>query len=295
MSRCSQEAWLRYAMGQTSIEEQAPLLAGSAAHSAVALHWKGRSLPVALAAFDSQYREWAEENVGSEDKLSYANTRRILRRYLKKNPVSKLPFRILPETIETRFRVPLDDAGEFLFAGQIDVGACEWEDAEDVFPVDTKTTGSISEFFKERWWMDSQLTGYMWAFSVLHGRKVRHAYINAIQFSRLPSADNRRCREHGCLYSECGVLHARFEVLGPYSRSERQLEDWRRTAIELAKRYRALVERYPEIAYARQLKQEGLFHGHCAYCFAKQFCRADRKLGNVKVMLREEPWEVIEG
>jgi len=52
------------------------------------------------------------------------------------------------------------------------------------------------------------------------------AYINAIEFSRLPSSD-RRCTVHAVAYSECGHLHANSDLL-IVERTPAEIEEWKK-------------------------------------------------------------------
>ena len=87
MANCSTQALMRYALGYTTLEERATLRSGTAYHEAAEAHFKGASPGAALAVFEASYREWAEEHVPIDDRLSYANTARIVGHWLDTHPL----------------------------------------------------------------------------------------------------------------------------------------------------------------------------------------------------------------
>ena len=86
--------------------------------------------------------------------------------------------------------------------------------------VDHKTTGFINSMWTDQWAMDGQVTGYIWAArQLLRDKPVMGAFINGVQFSKLPNDGVRKCKDHGVKYAECGPMHAKWEVVG-------LLKDW---------------------------------------------------------------------
>ena len=303
MARCSTEALVRYGLDYAAREERAPLRAGSAAHRAMETYYKGEPnfdfdgtpylfnnpIQAALAIFELEYAEWAEENVSPDDRLSYANTSKILAYWFDRHPIKSLPFKIMPELVEVGFCLPLAD--EVYFVGRMDSIV---EDLSASMPAwyveDHKFTGRINPTFVKALRLDSQLSGYIYAAQQHTNKSVVGAYINAVEFSKLPSDPTRKCSKHGVLYSECGEIHTNYELIGPITRSESQIEAWKDTAIKLAREYRKLVRSYPTLEHVELVPQEGMFHQACAFCGFYDFCSVGRPLNLVDSLLVLEPW-----
>jgi hypothetical protein len=300
VARCDTESVTRHFHGYTSIEEAATLRSGSAAHEGIAAWFKGSSARIAQAYITSHYKEWADENVPSDDRLSYDNVAKIMRRWFAKNPVSRLPFVIHKELIEVGYAVPLDENGDIVFTGRIDAIVGD-PDSDAFYPMDNKTTGRIAGRFKAKFRNDSQLSGYIWAVrehleesGIIKSAKVPGAYINAIEFGRLPSS-TRRCSRHAAPFTKCAALHANWEFIGPIGRTDWQIKQWKRNALALAKKYIALCDRYPELKDIVKLNQQGSFTGSCPYCAFHDFCVAGRSVRLIPSMLHYEPWAPHEG
>lgn len=292
VAECSTQAVLRYILDYTSVEEKATLVSGDAGHRALAMHARGYPDAYVLAHFQDLYAKWADENVVPEKdgrhRLSYENTYRVIARYLETHPLSQLPYTVNPDLVEIGFGYPLDDAGEFMFVGRID--AIVHSKGHDFpFIVDHKFTGRISEYWKEKFRLESQPSGYIWAAEKHLKHPVGGAFINGVQFSKLPSDDKRKCRDHGVVYAECGDLHAAFDLF-PITRTPEQIAEWHKTAIHLAKRYRDLLYKYGDEKMLHKVRMQGTFNGSCPFCGFRDFCVAGRQLNMIPSMLIKEPW-----
>ena len=253
VATCDTQGFLRYALGYTAPEERAALLAGIALHRAVAAWFKRWHPAQARQVFEVAYREWAEANVSTDDRLSWRNTSLSLDRWLEAHPAVSLPFRVVQEHVEVGFAYSLAEG--IVYTGRIDAPVLYAPPSQPTLewcPLDTKSTGQISAPWREQWRMDAQITGYVWAlqqFAREHGidQPVSAGFINAIEFARLPSDPTRICRGtersegHGVPFAECARFHARSELLGPFYRTPEQVEEWRQDAIRLAQSYRRLV------------------------------------------------------
>ncbi len=106
--------------------------------------------------------------------------------------------------------------------------------------LDHKITGSnLSPYYENSFLNSSQLKGYLWLASKQEGAfpsSLFSAWIHAIQLKRRPSGV-RKCKNHGLSTSECAPLHVQSRILGPFSYSPLELEDWRLQAIRLVSRY----------------------------------------------------------
>lgn len=292
-ARCSTEVMLRYAWGYTTPEDRAALRAGTAFHALAEVHFKGGSYTAALAAFADSYRDWALANVAEVDRLSYDNLARICHRWIEENPLATRPYLVKPDLIEVGFAFPLNADGSIVFCGRLD-GVVEYESA--LWVLEHKTTGQISSAWLDAFALDSQLSGYIWAAQQHVGKPVAGAFLNAVEFSKLPGGltpgglPPKTCREHKVRYDECGDLHANFRTV-VVSRTPEQLEEWRKTMLHLAKRYNIKRLSYPTLASLPQIRMQGTFNNSCRWCQFKEFCKLGRPMkyitdGN----LVHEPW-----
>jgi hypothetical protein len=287
---CDQKALMRYAFGLTSLEERSYFLAGTAGHEANAHYFKSHGDKVlALDTAETLYKEWADANLPSDDAKSWVNVKACLANWYDNHPITSLPFVPLPNMVEIGFSFPLTDDGMFNFVGRIDLVAREVE-GDGLWIVDHKFPGRLDASFPYSYRMDSQMSGYVWAAQQQLEQPIRGAFINACELTRVPSSD-RKCREHGVAYAECGPLHLKSVIL-TVPRSPAQLSSWKRNAIALAKRYAALRADYPVLATAPLALQQGQFvYKGCSSCDFADWCAAGRPMSNVASMYRHEPWE----
>lgn len=283
---CSTQAVLRYHLGLTAFEDRAPMRAGSAAHAALAA-WFQKGTEAALEVLEAEYTLWALENVPEGDRLSPPNVIRTMRQYFESHPPGSLPFVVEPGFVECGFAVPLDEDGEFVFVGRLDALARDHNNAYWI--VEHKTTGRLDDRWRRRFQSAAQVTGYVWAAQQHTERPVVGAFINGIELSKLPSDEKRKCRDHGVVYAECGAQHARTEMLIEL-RSPHELEEWRKTALHLARKFRDLCRMVPTLADLHKVRMQGQFTGACSDCQFNDFCRRGRPIAAANAMLRLEPW-----
>ncbi len=279
-------------------EFAAPLVCGSATHEALAEYFRGKSAAEALAVYETLYRDASvlhglddpQHPLGLDDpkhplaRLSYSNTRAILAEWFETHPLRAFPFRVRPEHVEVGFSVSLAD--DVAFVGRLDAIV---EGDDGWYVLDHKTTGRLSPATAERYRMDSQMSGYVWAAQQTLGLPIRGVYINAIEYALLPKS-TRSCKTHGVPYYECGPLHARSELL-LFTRTPDQLDAWRQSALALAERYRALQNSVQTLEDLTAVPQEGTFSGACGQCLFQRFCAAGRPVAYGHAMLTHQPWE----
>jgi hypothetical protein len=251
--------------------------------------------------------------------VAWSNASTIMREYFETHPLHGFPFKIDPELVEVGFSYPLT-APDFcacehhLSAHVGGGGRCEHtgcrcpraliiihcgrldaitEDRQSghLYVFETKTTGQISSTWLRNYTMDSQLSSYVWAAQQHVGvENVVGAYLNAIEFSRLPSDERKTCKMHGVKYAECSPHHAKF--LCPIeTRSPEMIERWRRGAIALARKHWQLMRAYPTVDFIDLPRQQGQWHRGCAFCEFYDFCRVGRPRNMVTSMLVESKWE----
>ena len=301
--KCSTQAVLRYGWGLTAKAERANLLAGTAMHAAIAHYLDDGPVANALVCFDHIYKDWAQINVAPDDKLSWQNTRLITQKWLEAHPsmpgassldVKGWPFSVTH--VEVPFEVPLAvvDGVEILFVGRMDVVG-EYNGYPVV--VDHKSTGFINQQWTEQWAMDGQVTGYVHAARQVLAKPVIGAFINGVQFSKLPSDPTRKCKDHGVKYAECGPMHAKWETVGLLERNEQQVENWLAEAVPMAgnlyKLFKEVGDNLEE--YLPSLAMEGQFTGECRWCeFRKGVCEIGRRPAVARAGLEFSPWNPLE-
>jgi hypothetical protein len=284
-ARCSTEVMLRYAWGYVTPEDRAALRAGTAYHQMAEVHFKGGSYAESLEAFQNSYRTWSYDNVAAHDRLSYDNLVRIVSRWLEQNPVATRPYIVTPSLIEVGFAFPLVDDGSIIFCGRLD-GVVEYQGA--LWVLEHKTTGQISAPWLDAFSLDSQLSGYIWAAQQHVGKPVAGAFLNAVEFSKLPGGITpggqapKRCPTHKVLYDECGDLHATFQTV-VVSRTPDQLEEWRKSMLHLARRYEAKRDRFPTIESLPNVRMQGMFNAGtvCRWCSFRDFCKLGRPMSYI--------------
>ncbi len=293
VAKCSTEAMLRYAYGWTTAEERAALLAGTAFHSLAEQHFKGAGASVSLGAFDATYREWSEANVSPTDRLAWGNLSRIVRRWIEAHPVAGLPFTVNPDLVEVGFAFPLVPDGSIVFCGRLD-GVAEYQGS--LYVLEHKTTGRISLDWLDTFALDSQLSGYLWAAQQHTGKPVVGAFLNALEFSKLPGGTTasggpaRKCPDHKVTYDECGDMHATFRMTA-VTRTPAAIEEWYKTAIHLARRYQDMLARWPKIEQLGSVRTQGRWNGSCRFCGFKEFCKLDRPMHYIaNGNLIHQPW-----
>lgn len=289
VSRCSTEALIRYALGYTTQEEKAPLKSGTAGHEALAVWFKGGTKEEALAKFDEEYKEWAEENVMPDDRLSYSNVYKILDNWFDTHPLDSFSYAFKPDFVEVGFAHPLTDEGDIVLTGRMDAVVFPRQ-GRGLYVLDNKFTGSIKPAWIKGFMMDSQMSGYNWAAWKLTGEFPSMSYINAIELSKIPSDPTRKCSKHKMYYSECGLLHGKQEQI-IVERSVEQIEEWRKTAIHLARKFWDLIKTKKSWELLHKVRMQGMFTGACNFCSLQDFCSTGRRLDMVNTMLVYEPWK----
>jgi len=288
---CSTQALLRYHFGYTSVEEKIAAEAGKGAHKALAAFFKGESVEASIEEFSAYYKAMAEENVPSTDRLAWVNVADVMQEFFDTHPIDRFPFEPMVEHIETGVQVPLVDDIEFF--ALIDLPVRE-KNTGALYPVDHKTTGKISSWWAKKFRIGSQMTGYVWAMQQKFGEQSPGAFINAIEFSKLPDS-TKKCKVHKVPYIECRKQHMKSDLF-IVGRDEYMLTSfWLGQAKMLAKRFFALCQAYPTLEYLQYAPVEGQFNDSCTFCEFKDFCLSGRKPELVEGLYVYKPWEPWEG
>lgn len=282
-TQCSLQAWLRHVKKRTTTVERAELLVGQAIHQALEHHFKGESPDACMAVFLERYERWSRINTDPEDRLDVGNVGQIFRYWLETRPLGQIPFTPIPEMIEVSFEAPLDEHGEIIFCGNIDLGAI---DHAGPVIVEHKTTGRVSNEWTNKWMLDSQLSGYLFGvreginpktgkplrelFKSYAGQDAYGAIINVIELPKLIQDDGKKCYKHHLPKRDCRLAHPQHGFKGPFIRSEAALLAWRANALNLAR----MLQRLSAIEDIKLVSQEGMFYNTCQFCEFSELCIA---------------------
>jgi len=297
---CTTKAWVRYGQHLTTTDQRAELLSGQAGHAALAMYHTTGDRIRALMAYDDLYRAWGSSNVDPNERLSYHNTYTILKQFLQNHPIHNgvhdrsWMYQPITGLVEVPFEVALDDHGDFLFIGRIDVVG---QYNQHYIVNENKFTGRIAEDWKRTFRNDSQLSGYFYGckYGLVGGQSlnlpIMGGFVTAIQLSKLPSDPVRRCKDHGVKYSECSVQHAKWEIFGPLPREESMIHSWRADALAGAKRLKAIFEEAPNLSDVNRIAQEGTFTRACRWCELQAVCETGRQPHGLLGKLIVSKWD----
>lgn len=284
--KCELQFAVRYVRHWTSEEDSWALQAGTAVHSVLETYFKTWDAEQAIQNLND-YHSYAAEHIPADHRLSGTNVARIIHQYIETTTPNNLPFLVTnPELVEIGFEVPLIRGVTFF--GRIDLAVMDLQ-RQWWYVVDHKTTGRMAEEWREQQKYTSQYTGYVWVLSQMVKEPVVGAMVNGIELSKLPSDPKRKCAVHQAKYSECGQLHARFELL-PTMRTPHQINDWLDTAVEGAKRYKHIARQVKDDASLTKLTAQGTMNGSCTFCQFKQWCHAGRDAEQLPYQFIQRPW-----
>lgn len=263
-------------------------MAGKAAHASLASYFtSGGNRIGAMNELKAQYEEWAMNNVPPDDRLSWENIYTIMDEYYIDHPIQRFPFLPVEESAERGTIVKLIEGIDYF--ALLDLAGYE-KAVGGQYVIDHKTTGRITEWWAKQFRIGSQLTGYMWSMQVATGNPVVGAYVNAIEFGKLPAPVEKKCRTHKVNYSECWRKHAKWELFIA-NRTPEMIEKWKVDAIQLAKRFEGLKKIFGgRLELLPFVPQQGVFNGSCTFCQFRDFCAAERRPELVESMLIYAPW-----
>ena len=182
----------------------------------------------------------------------------------------------------------MSDDGSIVFCGRIDA-LVRHKQTGDYYVWENKFTGSVTPMWARQFKLGSQLSGYQWAAQQHVDVPVMGSFVNALEFSKLPGS-TRKCTTHAVEYIECGHLHARYELLGPIDRTPDALVEWKKSALNLAKRFIELKQRFPRLEDIHRARMQGTFFNRCQFCALFEWCATGRRLNMVSSLLAYEPW-----
>jgi hypothetical protein len=284
---CSTRAVTEFVHGYQGRDEPAPRKAGKDAHASLATYFQtDGDMKMAMEVFEREWRAFAEKNVPDDDRLSWNNLSMIMEEYYLQHPIERFPFEPIKGSEEKAVSAMLTDTVEVW--GMLDLQSREKQMGAR-YVVDHKTTGKITSWWTKQFRLGSQLSEYIWLDAKDSGEFCQGAFINAIEFGKLPMS-NYKCRTHKVPYTECQRYHARWELLVT-SRSPEAIKSWEQDARALARKFELLGQAAPSVEMIQYMPQEGRFNGGCTFCQFRDFCDAGRRPELVETMLVYAPWE----
>jgi hypothetical protein len=278
---CSTKAMISYHHHLVSQEDSNPLLVGQAAHKALEVFFKGGGAKESLIVFQTLYYSHGSL-LAPEEALSWENTQATMETWFASHAPDSLSFTALPGTIEGALTAPLWEekwGKRVLFLGLVDLLIQE-RATGTLAIMDHKTTSKrLDDSWVGQFRTSAQLSGYIWLTQQtrIHEKldklsPVTSAYINTIQYARLPVSD-RKCPRHAVPYSICKGLHALARLDGPFQRSPLQLKSWLADARALTRKWAWTREKQGELSHLREVTKEGLFlYEACKWCPFTSYC-----------------------
>lgn len=287
-AHCPTKAMVRYGYNvKPEGYTNTPMLVGTAIHKAVERHYEGGTLNDAIEALHEVYYDYALNNVPSDDRYGLPNVEAVVSSWIERNPLHVLPYHVAdPQFVEIPFdfRLQVDDP-YIHYVGRIDALVepkvqPAGETKKVLYVLDNKSTGRNDGAFSRQFIIGSQMTGYVWAGQRLFPEyTIAGIWINCISTQVVPNS-TRKCPTHRVLYSECGWLHPKHELLGPYLRAPGEVERWRKDAHALATQWKDMLDFQlnildkPDIDYVPQYGK-WVYQG-CSRCELLDYCRAGR-------------------
>lgn len=262
-----------------------PMQCGISIHKAIEAHYCGASIEEAVAEWRQDYFEYAVNNVPSDDRYGLQNIELAIRSWIQRHSLESLPYRIPdPSHIEKPFNLPLSSKHpKIRYVGRIDAIVEEKQKPTKSarkpvrFVLDNKSAGRVDAKYERQYILGSQMSGYFFASQKLWPEfDIGGIYINVVSTQQVPNS-HKKCYVHRVPYHECGWLHPKHQLLGPYFRSPGEIEEWRIDALSLALQWKTLFEEQLKKHDIRRVPQYGKWiYEACSGCELLPYCRAGR-------------------
>lgn len=295
-AQCETRAFMKYGHNlRPQRDVNLPMLAGIAIHKAIEAHYKGMSEQVVMNTLEVEYGGTAMRHASPEDRLGMKNVSQVVRGWIARHPVNKLPYQIIsPDMIEVPFDIELPGTnGKIHYVGRIDAHVTQrGSNRQDLMVLDNKSTGRVDNKFRNQFTLGSQMAGYIWATQQLYPtHKVLGYCINVIEVSMVPSSGSQ-CRLHQMPYHECGLLHPQHGLMGPVFVHPHLIDAWLVNAVKLATKWRNLLLEYGgDVGDVAHVAMDGRFrYQACALCEFREFCLSGRDVDSTAFPMVREEW-----
>lgn len=290
---CQTKGYLRHIKNVAGSEESAALKLGEAIHAGLESHLLGSPAGMSFRIFERLYRPFAEIQFPDEDNARcWTNASQLFSAWLTLHPLDTLPYAPVEinEQILVEQAVAAPLTSTITMVGKLDALVRDKETGL-LYVLDHKTGGGWEpSSYDRQFLLGSQISGYLWLMSrwlETQGvtEPIAGAFINYIPIKAIP-ASTTKCKLHGVAYKECGVQHVQGSLLGPFTRTEQQLQDWQQEAERLALAYVAMRDS----KQVEAIGMEGVFNGSCRFCEFFDFCRMGRPWADVDSLYEVNKW-----
>lgn len=273
---CELKAFIRYRMGLQARGEvkNQYLVAGSAVHAALACYLVGKPVEECVGEIERVYGDNPDVDTRFEA-YEVGAVGLVFKQWALTHPYETLPFRVLD--VEVEYDVPFCTTigGEPIrFKGIFD-GLVEDKKTGLVYVLEHKTAGKgkVGAQWLNSFGSKAQVSGYIFI-SQRIGKPAAGVILNALEIA-LPPMSSRNCKEHGTKYAVCGPAHLKSGFYGPFTRTEKQIQDWYDTAAHLARR---MYQNDSVESNMMTLPTKGIFTNSCGWCEFSKFCQAGRPM-----------------
>ncbi len=291
LQTCSTKAVIRYGLHRAVPGAMVAAKVGQAVHSALDSFFTDYDQDKAMNVLYEEYQKLALPG-DIEKRLYCDNIQVVMMDWFASHGRERWPFEF--DQMEMPVEVEFSKGG-ITYTGRIDA-LIRAKDSDTWYILDHKTTGNPSTWWAKQFELSSQLTGYIWAVQRMYPeRYIAGAFINAVHLGEVPNS-NRKCSTHGMKHEECGLLHLRHHLYGPYLRSRGEITNWLADVVLLGNKWRSLldlVEGNPAVAL-QAVPQEGrwLYQG-CSTCEFSEICKTGRKWDMIERDTIIEVWDPV--
>lgn len=284
-ARCEVAGLIRHTFNRESKAEKLAADIGNTFHTALESFFNGAVIDDILNTWAWNYSKIIPTgSVPTEDRFEFNNCQTILRTILESRPLEHWPFTVL----ETERTVGVNIAPGMTFWAKRDMLVRDKQTGA-VYPVDHKTTHKISDWWANKFKMNSQFSGYIWVTREAANSLCDSIGVNAIEIAKLPDS-NRKCKSHGVPYLECRARHVVNKFLN-YTRTEEQLESWHRDACRLAQHIQSLIDTVNgSLNRLSTIIRGGTFRDSCTFCGFANWCRTGLKPAQLDFYTVESKW-----
>lgn len=201
--RCPRLYYYRHILGLVSAGVSPALQFGSLLHAALEVWYTTRDPVATLTAVD-EYEDFTEPD---DDHRTRGRARVTIAEYIELFHEESLQMLLT----ETPF--DLEDSDGFRYGGVMD-GLVMWHGK--LWALDHKSTARGGETFWDQFFMSPQMTGYTWAASSLHGKKVMGALVNQILIHRNKKPAHEQFNRRSFMYSEGQIAEWKDQVCHNY-------------------------------------------------------------------------------
>src|ERR1044071_2037808 len=289
---CSTRGWVKYVQHKQMRQMTGPserMGVGRLFHGLFEKCLQGEALDPMLYAFECAWYATFPHGV-QEEKYQLANLLIIAETWLRHNSTYFRDY--TPVAIEQYLEMPLGD--NVTFFGTLD--ALVENTRGELWIVESKTTGWLTEIKKQYWMRGSQGMGYWELVKYHYGREPKGVLWNVVEITKIPPYDGnlmKKCSKHGVKYQECQFTHVKHEMVGPVVYQVHQLDAWCRQLLEGAGKLDTLQYVTPEMIDQMHFNQpllptEGRFtYPGCSQCDLTDWCWAGRPVHMMQGMMEE--------